>query len=307
MRYLLLLLLSSFFLPVETLAQGNGEVANIQPSIIVIPFAKEHEDLRTVLEEDIARRVAITKVKEGFDNRGYTTVDFRATLNILNTDATYTSGDLSDVKSAIVGASRADIYVEVEVDTIAGTGGANSARIILTAFDAFTGRSLANKTHSSPQSRGDFTMLVERALSSTDGDGERVELVEDFLNVMQEKFNDIVENGRTVKLLFTLDQNVAYDFDSESASGELIFDEIDFWLEENAYKGNYSDLRGSNLSLTIDEVRIPLKDERGRNYRPSRFARDIRLFLKGLNVPDNGGGLIADTDIRGGTIYVSLK
>ena len=46
------------------------------PKIMVIPFTKDGEDLRTILDENINSRIAITKIKEGFDSRGFTTVDF---------------------------------------------------------------------------------------------------------------------------------------------------------------------------------------------------------------------------------------
>ena len=302
-----IIILSLLLGTTTTEAQESQEVATIQPSIIVIPFAKEDENLRTVLEDDVAKRVAITKVKEGFDNRGFTTIDFIATLKALSVDDVMTSDDLSDVKSSIIEASRADIYVEVDVQKEGESGGAQSARIILSAYDAFTARSLGNKTGASPKSRADFTKLVERALSRTTADGQRVELIDEFLDVMQEKFSDIVKNGRPIKIIFTLDQNVMYDFGSECISGDLLSDEIEFWLDDNAYKSNFSDPRVTDLRVIVDEVRIPLKNSRGRNYRPSRFASSIRKFLRDLNVPDNGGGITVDTDIRGGTIYVSLQ
>ena len=54
----------------------NKEVRQIQPRIIVILYTKKDQDLRTVLESDISLRVAVSKVKEGFDKRGFSTIDF---------------------------------------------------------------------------------------------------------------------------------------------------------------------------------------------------------------------------------------
>jgi hypothetical protein len=69
------------FLQTATLfAQNAGEPRTIQPSIMVIPFARENQDMRKVLESDINLRVAVTKVKEGFDKRGFSTVDFVAKI-----------------------------------------------------------------------------------------------------------------------------------------------------------------------------------------------------------------------------------
>lgn len=288
------------------LSQGS---ANIQPSIIVIPFAKEGDTLRTVLENDIALRVAIAKVKEGFDNRGFTTIDFVATLKNLETDRTFTGDDLVDLKSMLIESSRADIYVEVTAEEQDGGANGKTAIIIMTAFDAFTARSLATKTAMSVQSRASYVKLVENALNrKAEENGQvQVSLIEDFLNTLQSKFDDIVENGRAIKVLFTLDPNVDFDFQSECASGELLSDEIEYWMEENALKGNFTDGRASGLKVIYDEVRIPLKLENGRNYRPSRFASDIRRFIKALEIPDNGGPANVESNVRGGTVYISLK
>ena len=63
-------LLPFFLLGGFTALNAQERPATVQPTIIVIPFTKEDEDVRTVLEADIARRVAIAKVKEGFDTGG---------------------------------------------------------------------------------------------------------------------------------------------------------------------------------------------------------------------------------------------
>ena len=41
----------------------------VQPKIMVIPYVKR-EDLRTILENDVNKRIALTKIKEAFDSRG---------------------------------------------------------------------------------------------------------------------------------------------------------------------------------------------------------------------------------------------
>ena len=42
----------------------------MQPKIMVIPYTKEGEDIRTVLEKDANKRIVLTKIKEAFDERG---------------------------------------------------------------------------------------------------------------------------------------------------------------------------------------------------------------------------------------------
>ena len=54
----------------NTATSSGGQVLTVQPKIMVIPYTKEGEDLRTILEADVSRRIAITKIKEAFDSRG---------------------------------------------------------------------------------------------------------------------------------------------------------------------------------------------------------------------------------------------
>ena len=303
----ILFLLLFFVLSTSNDLWGQEEVQQIQPRIMVMPYAKKDQDVRTVLEDDINFRVAISKVKEGFDNRGFTTIDFVGRLKAGEVDDIFTSDSPSDVKTALIEASGADIYVEVEAHTESSASG-NSARIILQAFDAFTGQSLSNKTGISHFMRHDqYDILVEQALNRKDGD-TKISMVEDFLNSMQSKFDDIVENGRTVKVIFKLDGNAWFDFDYETTTGDYLSDAVYDWIHENAYKNNYVQTGASQLSVTFDQVRIPLRDKRGRNFTPYRFARDIRSGLRGITLEEDPDSEISvSRDVRGGTIYITLQ
>ncbi len=287
----------------------QATVRQVQPMIMVVPFTKEGENVRKVLDDDLNRRVAITKVKEAFDNRGFSTVDFIAKVKATAVDQVVGGETQTDVKKMIIEASGADIYVEVEVAQVAGYGNASAARIILTAYDAFTGISLANKTGASEGFTGvDFGKLVEKALNTQSGQSPA--MLEDFLNVMQTKFTDIVENGRTIKVQFNLSQDAEYDMDSEiGQDGRILSEVLQDWIADNAYKNNYSNPRSTAKTFLVDEVRIPLRDEKtNRNFMPSQFGRQIRIFCNTLKLresPDRA--LRATVDARGGTLLITLQ
>ena len=59
------ILLNVFKLDAQDSLKSN--VVTVQPKVMVIPFTKEGQDIRTILEADINKRVALTKVKEKFD------------------------------------------------------------------------------------------------------------------------------------------------------------------------------------------------------------------------------------------------
>ncbi len=86
------------------------------PKIMVIPYTLQGEDLRTVLENDVNKRIALTKIKESFDQKGYTTVDFLAKLKALSKATALGNSQQQDVKTMIIQQSGADVYVEAETN-----------------------------------------------------------------------------------------------------------------------------------------------------------------------------------------------
>ena len=121
-----------------------AQVQTVQPKIMVIPYVKQGEDIRNILEEDVNKRIALIKIKEAFDSRGFTTVDFMAKLKASNDNAIFTSDNQTDLKSMIIQSSGADVYVEAEIDILFSASG-NAVKTIVTAYEISTGNSLANK------------------------------------------------------------------------------------------------------------------------------------------------------------------
>ena len=104
------LCVTNFAFSQNSATNSGGQVVTVQPKIMVIPYTKEGEDLRTILENDPNKRIAITKIKEGFDSRGFTTVDFIAKLKAAKDNNAFTSDNQTDIKSQIIQMSGADVY-----------------------------------------------------------------------------------------------------------------------------------------------------------------------------------------------------
>jgi hypothetical protein len=305
---LFILLFLTIAAPKPAMAQGDVNV--VQPKIMVIPFVKEGEDLRTVLEADFNKREVIAKIKNGFDNRGFTTKDFVATLKEAKDAKIFNTNTQSDVKSALVEFSGADIYVEVEYN-IVSTARGSIAKVILSGYDAATGNAYANITCDSRERYGaDNGTLINVAISvptpSVNDDPKKrnqVPCLEDFLNILQSKFTDMVKNGRPVKVDFSVAADAARNFNSKikTANDKLLKDMIDDWLADNAYKNNYHLQGDSPVRLFYDEVRIPVLDKNNRNFKLNKFGQYITEFLaqKGVNASrsvKNGGLFITITN-----------
>lgn len=269
------------------------KVNTVQPKIIAIPYTKEGEDIRTILEQDINRRIAITKIKEGFDSRGFTTVDFTAKLKAAKDNNIFTSDNQTDIKAQIIQMSGADIYVQAEVNILKSKTG-NAVTLVLTAFEASTGNSLSNKIGESGKFyTEDFGKLAAKAVESC---------VTDFLNVMQTKFTDVFNNGKAVIIDISFEPNSAYKMSSEVGTDRLpLSDQIEMWMEKNAFKNNYHIQGTTELKMIFDDVKIPLKDAvTNNNYNPNKFALEIFKFFKSL-------GLEPAKDVKGNTIYITIK
>jgi hypothetical protein len=260
---------------------------------MVIPYTKEGEDLRTILEQDENKRIAIAKIKEGFDSRGFTTVDFVAKLKAAKDNNIFTSENQTDIKTQIIEMSGADVYVQAEVIAEKGQSG-SSVKLILTAYEISTGNSLANKVGESGRFyTDDFNKLSSKAVESC---------VDDFLNVMQAKFTDIVNNGKSVIIDISFSSESEYRMSSEIGDEGLpLSDQIELWMEENAFKNNYHIQGTTDLRMIFDDVRIPLKDHStGNNYNPNKFALEMFKFFRKLE-------LQISRDIKGSTIYITIK
>ena len=262
------------------------------PKIMVIPFTKDGEDLRTILDEDINSRIAITKIKEGFDSRGFTTVDFVGKLKIAKDNQVFSSDNQTDIKSKIIEMSGCDVYVVAEVDTKKDNTGA-SASIIISSYDTSTGNSLSNKVSNSGKfETDDIGRLVSKAVDKC---------MEEFIATMNMKFADIQKNGRSVLVDFSFSENSSYNMTSEIGNDKLaLSDVLEEWFSTNSFNNNYHIQGTTNLKMIFDDVKIPIKDKNQNNYTTNKFALEIFKYLKTL-------GLEPSKEIKGSTIYFTIN
>lgn len=272
--------------------QQNTSTKTAQPTIMAIPFARQGVSLRQVYEHDEVVRIAVTKVKEGFDKRGVNTIDLRAKLKQTNNNAALQEDQVTETKDEVIAASGADIYVEVEASKNFSQSG-NSVNIILTAYDAFSGESLANKTGNSPKVYSDnFEKLTEKAIESE---------LDNLLNTIQEKFNDMRVNGRTITFTIGVGLDADLKMSTEmDSSGDVLSDIIEDWVAENAFKAQYHIQGVTANKITFDLVKVPLYDENGSNYRINTFVRSFRKFL-------SNNSITSESVVQGNNIVFTIK
>lgn len=290
MKTSITLFIFSFMLALCAVAQQ--QVSTVQPKIMVVPYIKKGEDFRTILEDDVNKRITLTKIKEAFDKRGFTTVDFSAKLKSISNQSAFAMDQQSDLKTMIIQQSGADIYVEAEMNVLFSQSG-NSVKILITAYDTSTGNSLSNTIGDSNKFyTEDIGKLASKAIENC---------IDDFLNTMQTKFADIVENGRSINMTIGFSSTSNYLMSSEVGDqGFVLSDEIELWMSENAYKNNYHIQGITDRQMIFDDIRIPLKDENDRNYNISKFGMQFLLFTRRL-------GLQIERNISNNSIIITIK
>lgn len=276
-----------FFVSLNVFAQNQN-----LPKIMVIPFTKDGEDLRTVLDENILSRIAITKIKEGFDTRGYTTVDFVGRLKAAKDNQVFNLNNQTDLKAKILELSGSDIYVVAEVSSNSDQSG-SSATVIISSYETATGNSLSNKVSNSGKFQtNDIDKLVSRAVEKS---------MEDFVFTVNEKFSDMLRNGRSVFVDFSFSEDSEYTMTSDiGKDGEAFSDVLEEWIANNSLNNNYHIQGVTDLKMIFDEVKIPLKDKNAMNYTSTKFALELFRFLKTLNLEVN-------REVKGSTIYMTIN
>src|SRR5690606_4211663 len=144
--FVMLTVLSSYF---TGFSQTDGQ-STAQPNIMVIPYAPQNQSLRLAYDRSNDVRVAVVKFQDAFYNRGVNAIDFRARMKQSNNTGILQEDQEEDLNDKVLAMSGADIYVEVETKIVKTESG-NSATVILSAYDAFSGESLSNKIANSPK------------------------------------------------------------------------------------------------------------------------------------------------------------
>jgi hypothetical protein len=286
--------------PVVLHAQGSpAQVATpaggvtVQPRVMVIPFTRKDEDIRTVLEADFTKRVALARVRAAFDQRGFTTADFLASVRAVGEASAVRLTDQQSIKTAIVENSRADVYVEVEFNTNQ-SGNLMSSTVILTAYESSTANSLANRVGRSPMSQlTDPEQHVDRALA---------DMLDPFLDAMNEKWQAMVVAGKSIVLDISLASGARSSFATPVGTSRLpLSDAIEEWLGTNAWRGYYHLAGTTNQRMIADDVRIPVRDPvTNLNFSASNFASRFVQYLRSV-------GVTATRTVRSNTIYVELR
>ncbi len=258
-----------------------GQVNINQPSIIVIPKIFEGQDIRKTIEGEngFNVRTVLSRIKESFDSRGFTTYDFIAKLKQMENDKllNISGQNQKSVLEDLVLNSAADIYIEVELVVDKSEPNGTELKLNLEAYETATARSLANKLAASGRYHtNDINKLVLLAIDK---------VKDDFMNTLQMKFTDIVNNGQSITIEFVLARGSKIDFQKEvGKDGDLLSEVIMDFMAEKSFKNQYRKSVSTGKTIVYEDVRIPKRKENGQNYTIDEFGRTLRKFLRDLKL-----------------------
>ena len=274
--------------------EGPGGTANIaaKPTIIVVPYKKDGESYKAILENDFDKRIAVSEVKKEFENLGIKTIDLQGRLDATNRGMQYDDniGTAESNDKQMLLSSGADVYVIVDLKKDVSAEGSRVA-LIMEARETASGTMWASEngwTKRYPTSATD--QLCAFAVKDN---------LPPFLAQIEKNY----ANPINAVLRVAVDGTSAITLFDECDNGERIIDAIQDWLDRNAHQGDYH-LQGEMAESAIfDYVIIPRQDKNGYKMTTSKFARELRKHLISLGVQLDGA---TGVRIEGNTIMLTI-
>ncbi|MBL0939372.1 MAG: hypothetical protein IBJ03_10770 [Gemmatimonadaceae bacterium] len=282
---------------IATAQAGTGPCAatlpgSTAPRIIVIPFTKEGEDIRTILESDFNRQLAVSQVKKAFDACSLPTIDFHGALAAMKRDGAVAMESERDFRDRLFEQYKADAFVTVAYRPSVSEG-LTSVTVLLDSHLTANGLSLATGTERSTRNREpDVSMHVEQAI-------ERV--TEEFLASFRNKYDAMQRAGAPVSLTLRVASGSSTRLSSKPQGGAAtIADLVEDWATKLAVQGALNIGTATETVLQISELRMPLREADGTPLSPRRVGSRLVSALEAR-------GVRATSSVSNGAIYVDIQ
>jgi hypothetical protein len=165
--------------------------------------------------------------------------------------------------------AKADIIIQIwwKVNKVDDQ---KSVSFILEAFDAYTSKRIASSTGNGSPSNEIIPVQLEKAILAN---------INPFSAQLQSHFDNMFTNGREIMLTIKIWDSWENDLETEF-DGEELTDIIDDWMAKNTVSGRYNMTDVTENVIRLEQVRIPIYDDKGRAIDARAFTNDLRKFLK---------------------------
>ena len=220
-----------------------------------------------------------------------TTVDFEAKYNAALRSNEFEYENAGSFDDQLIKSSGADIYVSVDIIK-RNTGSKGSVSLTLKAYETATGNLLSSKI-SNYSGTTSFDRLCVGAIHKVS---------EEFLAEVVESLAKTIDRGTSVTLRVGIAEGSYRTLNDEVGNDGLfvISDYIRTWIRKNAVGGVFHQQGKTDLSMILDNIQIPNKDENGILQDANDFAVRLTRYLKKL-------GINASNRLDGNTIYLTIE
>lgn len=252
----------------------------VLPTIIVVPFkTPEYNSFAEILQNDYDRRVAVSAVQKGFEEKNITTVDLLNKINAAQRMSQYdkNSGAGQSSDRALLQQSGADISVEVDVMKDVQQSGSRVS-LTLKASETASGNIIATQVATTNRRYQTVATDVLCAYAVQDN-------IDTFLEQILKNFAP--SKGTRVSLSVSIDGSATRTMNDPAGSkGYALSNVIRQWVRKNAYEGKFH-LQGMvDDNMTFDYIVIPPIDEDGLRMDAAQFSFLLEEYLKETeNIP----------------------
>lgn len=301
-----ILIQTIFLLLLGIVAQAKNSAPQkaMKPTIMVVPekswcinqgYVKDDNPTevdyeKALLNEDVLN--VITKMGGIMEERGYPLKLLTSVLDEIKYEETldYALQSKNDGEiiendlDKLMRVAQADVLVNVAFERKTH-GPRNMIEFRVTSVDAATSKQIGGEVGRSSVSGSPMSVLVEEAVLS---------FMDNFTTSILRYFQRTIERGREGVFVFKIASDSPLNFESivslNGEEGELC-DAIDYWMNENAVNGVYTQASKNRVRLVYEQVNFPLTGKgkfggKARALNAESFIKQIDAFLSqfGLNV-----------------------
>ena len=233
---------------------------------------------KQVFQEDTEIGQVISKIGSLMIDRGFPLKDAEQELKAIETRAAEDNMTASKTSGAnqaetpldiLKNKAKADILIQIWWK-VTKTEEGTVVSFILEAFDAYTSKRIASSTGNGTPGKEIVPVLLEKAILSN---------IDPFVNQLQGHFDDLLINGREIRLTVRTWDSWEYDLESEF-EGEELRDLVYEWIQKNTVAGRFNETNSSESRIDYEQLRIPVYDDKGRALDARQYGRQLVKYLK---------------------------
>lgn len=266
----------------RTMATSDVATASnmVLPTVIVVPFMTPgYNSFAEILQNDYDRRIAVTEVQKGFEQKNITTIDLLSKISAAQRVSQYdkNSGAGQSSDRTLLQQSGADIYVEVDIMKDVQQSGSR-VNLTLKAYETASGSIVASQVATTNRRYQTVATDVLCAYAVKDN-------MDAFMEQIMKNFSP--SKGTRVSLSVSIDGGATRTMnDPAGLKGYALSNVIRQWVRKNAYEGKFH-LQGKvEDNITFDYIVIPPIDEDGFRMDAAQFSFLFEEYLKETeNIP----------------------